>query len=71
MFPKLQMIDPSSPVYINVNGKYILIDYGAVYGVEDDSSKSFIWYRGSMYKTRGENPLGGYNSTEDIIAAFD
>jgi hypothetical protein len=71
MFPKLRMIGSSSPEYINVNGKYILIAHGAVYGVEDDSSKSFIWYLGSMYKTRGENPLGGYNSIEDIIAAFD
>jgi hypothetical protein len=70
VFPKLRTLD--CPEYIEVNGVYNLLTHGgAVYGFEKDTSKEFLWSNGSMYKLRGDNPLGGYNSYEDLIDAFD
>jgi len=71
VFPKLRTLD-WRPEYVKVNGVYKLLTHGgAVYGLENDTSKEFLWSKGSMYKLRGNNPLGGYNSYEDLIAALD
>ncbi len=69
-FPKIRILNIGRPEYVKVNGVYTLLTHGgAVYGVEDDTSKEFLWSNGSMYTLRGNNPLGGYNSYEDLIAA--
>ena len=71
-FPKICTLDMSCPKYVKVNGCTTSLSHGgAVYCLEDNASKVFLWSNGSMYKLREDNPLGGYNSYEDLIESFD
>ncbi len=71
VFPTIRTIDTTF-ICVQVDGDLRLLTHGgAVYGLEDDTSKQFLWSNRSMYKLRGNNPLGGYKSYEDLISAFD